>query len=293
MKLNKISIDVIQKDIEKLKPLPLIVQEALELMHKPEISAKDVAKLIKKDQIITARILQVANSAVFGGITNITTISQAIPRLGFDNVINIITSICCKDMFKNAGKYQLEETGLWQHSIACGLMCESIIKYKKIQSKDKSINLAEQAFIVGLLHDIGKTILIKYIDDNFEDIRTCSQAQNKEFYLLEKELVGYSHEEISKLILEKWNIPETLITPVYHHHNPKEYDKNLSNVLLNVLYVGNVLSNNTGIGLGYDKMQTIIDEDIMKKLNISNDDVYDIMDLFMEKIDMFMSDYKL
>jgi len=190
-------------------------QQLYALLGEPDFELAMVQEVIQQDPVLTSALLRLANSSFFGGLEKITSASDAVMRLGARQVGNAAMMVGVKKQYhvRDAKLRALLEI-LWRHSVACGLgarwLCEQI----------KRPDLREEAFVAGLLHDIGKLFLLRVVDD-----LEASQAHFNPPMALVYELLKSMHATQGAALLRKWNLPEGYIHVVEHHHDV-DFDDN-------------------------------------------------------------------
>jgi putative nucleotidyltransferase with HDIG domain len=197
-----------------LPTLPTIVSKMIELVDNPKTSAASLARLISADQSLTARILKIANSAYYGFSREISTVNMAIIVMGFNAVKDMGLSLSVFNLFQDSrstGNFDVAR--FWEHSIACGI-ASKIIATRLHHSK------AAEAFVAGLLHDIGKVILDQYFHKDFETIMARVAEGTIDFEEAEMAVVGTHHGEIGGWLAEKWRLPEVIVECIRFHHSP-------------------------------------------------------------------------
>lgn len=183
-------VEGILQFVIQLPPFPAVLQRVLHMVEDPKTSAQDVVEVIQYDQAITANILMVANSAYFGLRRPVHSIREALVKIGFNELIEIILTRGSAHIFCQACQgYNLTEGQLWRHSVACALLS------KILSSRAKGESLPAQ-FTASLLHDVGKIILSQFVKDHFEDIENLVREQNRSFTEAEKEVLGIDHAEL-------------------------------------------------------------------------------------------------
>jgi HD-like signal output (HDOD) protein len=223
----------ISKSILNLPTLPTIAARLIDLVDNPKTSASQIGALISEDQVLTARLLKMVNSAYYGLGREVSNVQQAIVLLGFDNVRELSLGVSVLNAFRSAkGNAILDMNAFWDHSAYVGLVCRSLAK-KYLPS------LASEAFTAGLLHDIGKVVLIQYMAKEFGEALSMAKEQKKELYLVEKELLGVDHGEIGSWLGEKWKLPANLCTAMHHHHYPHLAQEHAS--LATIVALGDLL----------------------------------------------------
>jgi len=236
-------VDLIHERVSsKALQLPVFHHVALKLMDvlaKEDYSIAQVAQMILEDQVLSSHVLRMANSAFFGRLSKVTTIRDAIVRLGARQVTNIVTVVtqsqqyCTKD--KTMAAYMQP---LWKHALGCALGTKWFAE--KMDYKE----LAHEGLLAGLLHDIGQLFLLKILED--------VQASEPQISLSKPvilEVLQHMHVEQGAILMQHWNIPELYGEIVRQHHN-ETYDT--SNTLLLLVRLADMACRKVGIGLHHD-----------------------------------------
>lgn len=187
--------------------MPTVVAESLNLIEDPNSNVKKLADILSKDISITTQILKLVNSAYYGFPSQITTINKAMALLGYNTIRSIILSVSLKPMLMtNSGK------ALWEHSIRCAVACQMLSK--SLGGVDP-----DEAFTMGLLHDIGKSVMEA---SNKEAMKEICRLTNLGADILqaEKMFFGFTHTELGRELVIKWKLPVTIGTAIQYHHNP-------------------------------------------------------------------------
>jgi putative nucleotidyltransferase with HDIG domain len=220
--------------IESIPSLSTVVGEFLQLASRDYFTAMDFEKILVKDQALVARLLKVANSSFFGSSREIKTVHEAVVLIGMDNMKNIVYAVSSSGLLRHQMKsYRYPDKGFWLHSMAVGMMARALME----GAKDRCLG-GEEAFVAGLLHDIGKLILDEFLD--------AEQGPREVALSEEQESAGFDHAELGLHILERWKIPGTIQEAVRHHHAPKQDDSYLPGACL--LSIADQLCNHWGVG---------------------------------------------
>jgi len=216
----------ISHSILNLPTLPTVAARLIDLVDNPKTSATQVGKLISEDQVLTARILKMCNSAYYGLGRDVTSVQQAIVLLGFDNVRELSLSVSVINAFRNVqGSSLLDINSFWDH---CGYVGIA----SRFLAKRYAPGLAGEAFTAGLLHDIGKVVLMEFLGKEFSKVLDINKERKEELYLLEREILGVDHGEIGFWLGEKWKLPPNLCAVMQHHHHPEEEEEHQELVCL-------------------------------------------------------------
>ncbi len=195
--------------IKNLPTVPGIVAKISRMVENPETSAAEVGRLISQDQVLSAKVLRMANSAFFGMSRKISSIPQALVILGFDVVKGLVLTSSVFDMI------QKSMAGLWEHSIGCAAASGAIATV--LGRED-----AEEILVAGLLHDLGKVVLALNMPDEMKSIKEKVVKENMYFYEAENAVLDFHHGEVGQWLAEHWNLPESLAEPMRLHHHPEK-----------------------------------------------------------------------
>ncbi len=191
-----------------LPTIPVVATKVLQLIESETTTAEDLARVVSSDAAVAARVLKISNSSFFGCRRQINTLSHAIMMLGYNTLKSLIMAASVKQVYKN---YGLAEKMLWEHSFGAALAA------RIIAGATQQIN-DEEAFLGGLFHDIGKTIMNNIDSQRFQMVIQKCYNEGISFQEAEQEFYPYSHAEVGGLVIEKWNFPEMLIKAVMEHH---------------------------------------------------------------------------
>jgi len=244
------------KEIDTLAPMPAsVVQLATSAMDQ-KCSANEIAEIVEFDEALTANLLRLTNSVWGKTMTPIMTVKDAVVRLGTGHILKFAVgqqiarpmSSCCKG-------YEIEEHGLWKHSVCAALAAEQLSNYLFEP-------VPKLAYTAALMHDIGKILLSRYIDPNIiEDIRSIIKTDDLTFIEAEKKILGTDHSEIGGAIAEHWKFPPQLVTAISCHHDPDA----APDALLDIVYISNTVTKNVGVGLGAEGMNLKASQDAPKR----------------------------
>ncbi|MCP4253532.1 MAG: HDOD domain-containing protein [Candidatus Scalindua sp.] len=267
--MGKITLISLVNKVREMPPLPQSIIKILEITKKDDSSAQDLSKIFERDPTLAVNILKLANSPIYGFASKISTISHAIVCLGLETVKSIALTSSTHDMLnKEIPAYGLGEGMLWQHSIASGA-CAKIIA-QRIGYED-----CEEAYIAGMLIDIGKIILSSFAEDQFNQIMEKCEKDKIPFNKAEQDILGFGHPQVGGRIIKKWNLPSALVEAVQYHHQPDEAKTNKT--LTYIVHLADAISCMLGVGLGNDGLMYEIKENTLDVLGISQEDVESIM----------------
>lgn len=200
----------------KIKDLPIMPQVATKILQLQEenlqISFRELERLIIVDPALTAKILKVANSAMYARPREITNLQQAITLLGFKNIKSLVLLVCASNLFGKSKVTKGMELYLWRHLITTAFLAKMIAV--RLSRED----IKEDVFIAGLLHDVGRIIMLLNNEEKYADLIGAIGSRKKNIVDRESEVFGYNHLEIGKAVLEQWNFPGELVDTAEQHH---------------------------------------------------------------------------
>lgn len=251
------------RKLEGLPTLPPIVQRLNRMIEDEKTSIHQIADLIEKDQIITTKILRLANSAFYGFPKKVSTVQNALMLLGINIVkVLIITSSIFDIIYK-------EDVNLWEHSI--GVAACSKILAERLELKEP-----QEVATAGLLHDLGKIVEKVSFKEDYKKILELVQ-NNKDPLKAEKEILGIDHAEIGSFLMRIWNIPDRLIEAVDAHHElekAKKFKKEAA-----IVHLSNVLVHARGYGSSLYKKVPLLQEKALKILKLN---IFEIKEIFFK-----------
>lgn len=200
--------------IDSLPALPATVSRIIEVTGNPESSAQDLMNAILPDQAICVTLLKIANSAFFGLPRQVNSIDKAVMVLGFDEIRNIVLGKAVFNSFHNLGKnYKQTIDRFWYHSFVCGLAAKML--------SEQHGGLPSEGFIAGLIHDIGKLVLLMSLNSDYTLLVDASEPSEFRTLLKEQELYAISHDEVGYRLLKRWLFPLELVNAIGFHHQPQ------------------------------------------------------------------------
>ncbi len=212
-------------NISTLPSIPEVMFEVTKLLDDPSVSTTALAKIIGKDQGLVTKILSIANSPLYGLARRVSTIDYAIIILGFQEIKNMVIALSMMEAFKIKNDKILNYKDFWVHSILTGAAA------RRLAVEFEYANTGE-AFVAGLLHDLGISVIHKYFHTSFQAILKLVE-EGKTFLEAEEEVLGLTHQEMAKFLAEHWNFPSSLSEAIAHHHLPGKSvgDKKLASII--------------------------------------------------------------
>ncbi|MDP2861804.1 MAG: response regulator [Desulfobacterales bacterium] len=201
-----------------LPSIPSLYIEVVEQLNLPECSIRRVGETIANDLGMTAKILQLVNSAFFGIPRHVSDTTQAVSFLGLDTVKALILSIGIFSKFEQSASFHFEIEPLLRHSIKTGAIA------KEMAIKENfSKHLADEAFMAGVLHDVGKLVLAANMPEQYDEILERAGTQKIPHVEAEQQVLGVTHSAVGAYLMGLWGMPNTTVETIAFHHSPMDY----------------------------------------------------------------------
>lgn len=206
-------IDVLSK-IERIADLPVLPEAAArfnEMAADGNVSMDEISRVLGHDQAVVVKILKIANSVFYGLAKRVETMKHAVVMLGLNTVRNAVLSLSVIDMFNMDDSNREAAHALWSHSLEVAVTSQHL-------SKATGIGVPDDCFVGGLLHDVGKLVLLHYFNDAMNQICDRMKETNAAFSTAEKKIVATNHAEIGAMLARKWQLPDGLESAIRNHH---------------------------------------------------------------------------
>lgn len=215
------NVDKVLARIGELPAMPDVVAKVMKITEDPGVAVSDVSSLIEKDPALTAKLLKVSNSSYYGMRQVVGTLKLALVILGVKEVRNIVLGISVLDTMRDATTDRLlNKEGLWEHSTRVASLAKKL-------GTNLELSLQGEDFVAGLLHDIGKLVLWKQMQDEYEEVYVAAKEGNIPLHELEYEQFGFDHADAASAVAITWSLPESLSNALFAHH-PRA-DRQLAN----------------------------------------------------------------
>jgi HD-like signal output (HDOD) protein/signal transduction histidine kinase len=214
-------IELILSQIDSLPTLPVVAMRLLEITTSPETSTPEVARLIESDQTLAARVLSVTSCAAMGQKAD--TVQRAVSLLGFNGVRSLVLSIQVFETFSHRQEKhasQFDRVGFWKHSLAVACAARLLAEYA--EDKERSHwPKPEEAFVCGLVHDVGKVALDAVFPKTYERVVAAVDASHGNIGDVEQEVFGLDHTAAGRRLAVHWALPGAINECIWlHHHLP-------------------------------------------------------------------------
>jgi putative nucleotidyltransferase with HDIG domain len=219
--------------LREIPPLPRVFTELKLALANPKTTIEQVSKIVEQDVAVSAKLLQLVNSAFFGTFRNVTDIKSAVVHLGMSVLQDLILTLAIFRSFtanEHLSQEYIEEIhrhGRFTARIAAGIT-------QNAQSGAGSV-------LAALLHDIGKLVIAERLPAHLVRALEQSEEEGRPLYEVEESLIQISHAEVGAYLLSLWGLPASIVEAVAHHHHPRRVAQNGIDTVL-IVYVANLLA---------------------------------------------------
>jgi putative nucleotidyltransferase with HDIG domain len=253
--------------IDTLPTIPSVLKKLLAVIENPKVSLTEVGNFIQSDPVLTSRVLKMVNSPIYGFPGRISAVQQALILLGLNVVRGLLLGVSVFEVM------QKSMVGLWEHSLGCAIAA-------RIIAKKKNISEPEEISIAGLLHDIGKVVMILRYKEEYEEV--IKEAETKDLLIIEaeKSIFDITHADSGSWIAKRWNFPQSLVEIIEYHHKPS-----LSRSLpmqTAIVHLADLLTRSVGFGFSGDNHVPAVNTAAWELLKLSDADLRDIFDEMAE-----------
>ena len=273
------------RTLNDLPPMPQVVFRAREIIGDPDSEMKELAELLESDQAIATKVLKLANSAYYGLKGKVSSIRHASSLLGYKVIGQLISMAGTSSvMGKTLAGYELGSVGNWHHSLLTA-------SASRIIALRKNPDLENDAFSVGLIHDVGKLVLDPYVAERKQDFDRLTAGGRNSMLAVEQRILGLDHAEIGFEVCKYWNIPKAISKAINYHHYPS---KSSSDELSYIVFIANSIANmlksmeeseGTMAQMeGIEAFMYMIEDDALEFLGLSETDVPVILNAAREEV---------
>lgn len=201
-------------DVDRVRPLPTSAVRVVQALDDPDSGADQVAHLLRLDQALAADVLRLSNSASAAGVTRTASVQEAVTRLGFTRVKSLVLGAATATLLtRRLSGYGLSGQELWDHAVITASLSRYVAESTRYPD-------AEEAYVAGLLHDIGKLVLDQYVRAGHAVIIDLMRMKHCTLWQAEEQLFGMDHGAVGGLLAARWQFPLPLAEAIRCHHWP-------------------------------------------------------------------------
>lgn len=221
-----------------LVTLPDVFHEIVEVTGSPKSSSTDISNVLAKDQSLSSRILRLVNSPFYGLMSKVDTLSRAVTIVGTVEITNLAMGISITSTFNDISSELVNMRDFWEHSLAVGVVA-------KILATQNKMPVQERLFVGGLLHDIGRLVLLKNYSQISGKMLAFATSRPVNLCDLEIRCFGFSHSELGARLLKEWKVPQALTNMVRNHHSRSSMDDSGETLLIRL---ADIIAHGLGCG---------------------------------------------
>ena len=251
--------------IQGFEKMPALYGKLITCLNNPEVGFDHVAEVVRYDPGMTMNILRVVNSAAFSSGRPVDSLQQAAVLLGAKRLLHLILvqGVSSRMQVPVPG-YGLAPAMLLRHSVGVALTAETMARTLSLKQHDL-------LFTAGLLHDMGKLLLGRFVEQHLSHFEEALRDSDLTFDMLEEKFLGITHPEAGALLMEHWGFPMDLVDTIRYHHNP--VSAGCDQDFAAIIHLSDVLVYGMGVGEGMDGLRYRVREEAVETLQISTDDL--------------------
>lgn len=240
--LNNDQVKTLVSQLSTVPSVPTVYFQIMKELRSPEATLEIVGATIAQDPAMTAKMLQLVNSAFFGLAHKVNDPTDAVMHLGMATIKSLVLGIHLFTELQSAKGSQVEMEKIFHHSLSTAATAKRIAKME-----GQKREVVEESFTAGLLHDIGRLVLFANLPEHYAEAITHSQRCSISLVEAERAVFGVTHAETGGYLLGLWGLPIPIVEAALFHHNPSSCHSEGFNSLTAV-HVANVLEPNRGMG---------------------------------------------
>ncbi len=271
-KEEKPSVDYsLEEAIHKIKPIPQIALKVIRMINSQKVSMETVAEQIRQDQVLSAKVLQLSNSAYFNTGKKIDSVDRALIFLGEKRILLLTMSVFTELFYQQVQNgYSLSKGGLYRHALGVAHVAEKI-----------AFNLfgvqADIAYTAGLLHDIGKVVLDQFMAAEFPSFyKKLMEGPFRAFNDIEKEVFGMDHNQTGEILATRWELPDSIREVIAFHHQPEK--ATINPTLTHIIFLADWLFHRFQSNYTLGMVSTEHLPERLNRLGINSADLLNIVD---------------
>jgi putative nucleotidyltransferase with HDIG domain len=257
MSAPQLSLDQIAAGVGQLPSLPVVVMQLLASFEQEQADTADIARRIAQDQALTVKVLRVANSSFYGMQGKIASIQDAMVVLGFRNVRTLVLAASVVGSFPAVQGGWFDQKVFWKHGLAVALAARSYASAAGVNP--------EHAFTAGLLHDVGRLVLVTCFPEHYRAVVTARAGRDAYLSAIEHEVLGVDHAQVGAVLAERWKFSPQITDAVKLHHAAGKPETPL---LATLVHLADVTAHGLDLAGEVDPIVPLLDELAWKRLNI-------------------------
>ncbi|MDP3029522.1 MAG: HDOD domain-containing protein [Deltaproteobacteria bacterium] len=252
------------KETAEVATISAVAFQTAQLLRNPDVAVNKITEIVGLDQSLTAKILRLVNSSFYGFQGKISSLSQAIVLLGFNTVRNVILSVSVLRAFYSDKGCKVFDLGkFWEHSVGTAFVAKNLAEHIKFKEP-------EDAFIGGLLHDIGRVFILQSLRPEMEKIIALMLEEDLTMREAEEKVLDADHAWIGYVMAKNWHFPPVLCSAIGYHHAPNGKDEEF--LLASIIHLADIICRGMDLGCGGDDFVPNVSPAAWRELSMSLED---------------------
>lgn len=249
------------KKVTTLATLPQVTSRIITTVEDPKSTAQQLHKIVSHDPALVTRILKVVNSAFYGLPGQVASVERAIVILGLNGVKNIAVAASLGQLFRGASLCDgISPRDLWTHCIAVAVAARELARNMKL-------NVADEAFLAGLIHDIGLLVSLQLYPEKLSEVCQRAQGENIDFIQIERQVIGLDHQQLGMGLAEQWKFPRACQLVAGYHHSPQTLADQARH-LVAIVHVADTLCCKAKLGMHLTAGHQVLNDARLSELRI-------------------------
>jgi HD-like signal output (HDOD) protein len=265
------------ENISTVPTVPSVLKQLSTIIENPKISLNEISHFVSKDPALTTKILQMVNSALYGFPGRISSVNHAVMLLGLNVVKGLLLSVSVFEIMHKA------MIGLREHSIGVAIA-------SKVIAQKKGLKEPEEVFVAGLLHDVGKVILILMYPDEYDKAVKESETSAIAIFETERNHFSETHAAVAGWLSEKWHFPKKLCDCLANHHRPQV--STLAPLETSIVHMADILVKARGIGFSGDNLVPELNPQAHEILNLTEADLREVLKEMEDSVEQTEEEFK-
>ena len=263
--------DLIRNNLS-IPTLPDVVLRINALIEDPDAGTAEIGALVSEDAPLAAKVLRIANSAYYGLSGECVSTEHASTVLGIKVLKNIVTQVAVINQFDHLqGNEYFSIQDLWDHAGFTAHLCSKVAEKSTVLRAFSP----EEMYVCGLLHDVGKIVLMDGLGERYLELAKTAGEQGHSLYQVERATLGFTHTDVGAVVANRWGLPEQIANAIQYHHGPR--DEVAKNVVVSIVAHANILAHRVKDG-DMGGARKVFDEGTREQLGISETAVDELLE---------------
>jgi putative nucleotidyltransferase with HDIG domain len=273
-----ISLQQLVDSVDDVAALPDLTVQIIQAADDPHSNAFQLLKIVSHDPALVAKILKLVNSSFYSLPNKIGSLERAIPMLGMGGIRNLAIASSVASMFRGGAICNGFTTrDLWTHSIAVAVVAREL-------SKKTKLPIVDEAFLVGMLHDLGLLVIHQKLPKQLRTICEFALKQDRNFFEIEREVLGFDHQDVGAALATRWKFPASVRNAIEFHHHPADAPAEHQR-LTALVFISDTLCGHTDQGFNLTACFQQLDDAVIGLIPLAQDIIAETHSKLKELVD--------